>query len=533
MIRDPRGFDQGVPRWCTDQQFRTVVFVDVTAPADSDPIPPTSVPTPPPTAPPDRIVGGVAALVARRLGVDPLWVRVAFVLLALAGGIGLLLYGGLWLALIAGPQYGWRAARIVGGVVLVAGIPIVLNAGDFELLTGPVAVVLLLVGLALALWQPRPSPWPARRADADAFASEPAVVRPERVVATPDVEEPEPITPRSPPSPLGRSALGLAIAVAAIGALIDQANGGRLHPEQWLGAAAVVCGVGLLIAAFVGRGRWLIVPALLFALVGYGAGHIARVGVDSDDLFGDQSLYIGERTPGGTTTLATGIGTLNVHIDGVPDSTYTIDARVGLGTIHIFAASTVPVLVDARVDEGEIRVDGREVEAPVRLGPTDEDPLVVIDARVGRGEIEISTFDALPPMFEETGRPPIDVGSITPVAEAVGVTDDGWFVLADGSAVIDAEDVVLVGEQFDDPPGVTVIVTPAGEFRLLPRGLLFTPWMEVLDLHAIRDSLGITASTTVPATVAPATTVTPTTEATPPPATPTTSPATPTTGGTP
>ena len=49
-----------------------------------------------------RILGGVAALLADRLGIDPLWVRIGFVLLALAGGIGLVLYAGLWLVLVAG-----------------------------------------------------------------------------------------------------------------------------------------------------------------------------------------------------------------------------------------------------------------------------------------------------------------------------------------------------------------------------------------------------------------------------------------------
>lgn len=47
----------------------------------------------------DRWVGGVAGATARELGVDPLVVRASFVILALAGGWGLLLYAAAWLVL--------------------------------------------------------------------------------------------------------------------------------------------------------------------------------------------------------------------------------------------------------------------------------------------------------------------------------------------------------------------------------------------------------------------------------------------------
>src|SRR5687768_11941322 len=45
----------------------------------------------------DRKVAGVAGGLARHLDVDPLLLRVAFVVLAFFGGAGLLLYGACWL----------------------------------------------------------------------------------------------------------------------------------------------------------------------------------------------------------------------------------------------------------------------------------------------------------------------------------------------------------------------------------------------------------------------------------------------------
>src|SRR4030088_879416 len=44
----------------------------------------------------DRILGGVCSGLAEGLHVDPLWIRIAFVLLALVQGIGVVLYVVLW-----------------------------------------------------------------------------------------------------------------------------------------------------------------------------------------------------------------------------------------------------------------------------------------------------------------------------------------------------------------------------------------------------------------------------------------------------
>lgn len=52
----------------------------------------------------DRIIGGVCSGIAAGLHVDPLWVRLAFVVLAFAQGIGLLVYILLWLVMPETPQ---------------------------------------------------------------------------------------------------------------------------------------------------------------------------------------------------------------------------------------------------------------------------------------------------------------------------------------------------------------------------------------------------------------------------------------------
>ena len=52
----------------------------------------------------DPVLAGVAADLADRLGLDPVIVRIAFVVLAFAGGAGVLLYALLWLRLVRAPR---------------------------------------------------------------------------------------------------------------------------------------------------------------------------------------------------------------------------------------------------------------------------------------------------------------------------------------------------------------------------------------------------------------------------------------------
>ena len=103
----------------------------------------------------DRVLLGVAGLIADALGVDALWVRIGFVLLGLAGGVGVVLYLGVWLALIGPRTTDAMWVRYLGGVIVVAGVPLMIATVDVNITTGPLVVLVLLIALAVALWQPR------------------------------------------------------------------------------------------------------------------------------------------------------------------------------------------------------------------------------------------------------------------------------------------------------------------------------------------------------------------------------------------
>jgi len=117
----------------------------------------------------DRKVAGVAAGLARHLDIDPVILRVAFVVLTLFGGAGLVVYGACWLLL---PEDGQETAplglddRSRGVALIVAGLiglAVLLGQGDWFWVPGP------LIGLGLVVWLLM-----ARRQDSSTSTTHPA-----------------------------------------------------------------------------------------------------------------------------------------------------------------------------------------------------------------------------------------------------------------------------------------------------------------------------------------------------------------------
>ena len=116
-----------------------------------------------------RALGGVAAGVAEHLGLSPLVVRLAFVLLALSGGAGVAMYGALWVLVpqAAGPAAEGRRGASTERVQLLAlgalglGGLLLLRAWG---LASPALVPLMVVGGGVALvWRQADDAQRARR----------------------------------------------------------------------------------------------------------------------------------------------------------------------------------------------------------------------------------------------------------------------------------------------------------------------------------------------------------------------------------
>ena len=139
-------------------------------PGPSGPEPPPPEPPPPPAgggprvvrrSRTERVIAGVCGGVGRYLGVDPVLLRIAFIILALANGLGLIAYVVAWVAIPEerpgqpiGPVTEPRRETgrlVLGGSLVVLGLVLLLDrlAPNLDELFWPVAVV--AVGVAVML----------------------------------------------------------------------------------------------------------------------------------------------------------------------------------------------------------------------------------------------------------------------------------------------------------------------------------------------------------------------------------------------
>jgi phage shock protein C len=107
--------------------------------------PPSPPPPPPPPSPArlrrsrtDKVIAGVCGGMGRSLGIDPVWLRIAFVALTLAGGSGILIYIIAWIAIpeetdtepvtpASHSGGGTTPAVIIGAVLIAIGAIYLLN----------------------------------------------------------------------------------------------------------------------------------------------------------------------------------------------------------------------------------------------------------------------------------------------------------------------------------------------------------------------------------------------------------------------
>jgi len=109
----------------------------------------------------ERMIAGVCGGIGRYLGVDPVLLRIAFIVLALANGLGVIAYVVAWVAipeerpgqpLAAAPEPRREMGRLVlGGSLVVLGLVLLVDrlAPNLDELFWPVAVV--AVGVAVML----------------------------------------------------------------------------------------------------------------------------------------------------------------------------------------------------------------------------------------------------------------------------------------------------------------------------------------------------------------------------------------------
>lgn len=318
----------------------------------------------------NRIFGGVCAGLGRYFNTDPVFFRIAAVVLAFIGGAGVLLYLAALLlipnedaagaeAVAAGPNEGRNRGLVIVGVValLLVGWPFLLGAG---FIVGGILVPLaVLVVAGVLVWWLVSGEGPS--GDAGDIARRAA---------------------------LGIGILLLCGAVAVGGAWAAAAGGETV-------VAILVIGTGLAIAAgaFLRPVRWLVLPALALAL---SAGVVSASGIDLDGGVGERT-YRPDSTDELRDRYELGLGELTVDLRDadLPPGDTPLGVKLGVGSAQVIVPEGVCVATTADVGVGNVRFfrdennGGVDVDFDERPDAPTGASRVVVDAELGVGELRV------------------------------------------------------------------------------------------------------------------------------------------------
>lgn len=380
-----------------------------------------------------RKVAGVAAGIGARYGIDPVIVRVAFVVATFYGGAGVLAYLLGWLFLaeeddeaspmeaLTGrgrssssaaftvalcvamfPAFWWFFDRDFSGfiaVALIGGSLFLLHrhrshlgtarpvaaAQTSEMETGPTVV-----------WDPinpghearqRPPAW-------DPLGAAPfAWDLPEPSSREPD---PEPPAPRRRRSKVGL--VTMAFVFLTVGAIIAFApdGGGWLSVQHVIGLVLAILGLGLVAGAFSGGGRGLIGLAVPLAAMGIAMTIVWPTGITAEGVgdVDDRPLTIEQVK----NSYQRNLGSVTLDLRELPPSgEVKTKAKVDVGDVTVIVPETADVTVKCSAGVGSVTCLNEERNGPdskvttVDLGSDGKGGLVIeLDAIVsGPGSVEV------------------------------------------------------------------------------------------------------------------------------------------------
>jgi phage shock protein PspC (stress-responsive transcriptional regulator) len=420
------------------------------------------------------MIGGVAAGLARHLEIDVVWIRLAFVLTAIfASGLGLVAYLAAWLIIPAGDDRdagasgasarsggtagtaggrvpdGARGARFwvgvgligLGGVVLIDRLLSPLQARLGWISPSQLLVPLALIVIGALLWRTSRSDIRLDGAtierDVGHFAgsveheAEVAAARLEQWVdeggALPESAPPGstpgstpgsmPASPSaasgaSDPSRLTPATLGLALVAAGSVWLLSGFGLTGATFVRALAAALLVVGAGLVIGAFVGRGRGLIgtglilAPIVLIALLA-GPAHVGMraLGFGDDGIMVTDPEAVVEERPTDLASVrdsyAFGVGSIVLDLSAIDAGelaaagTTRISVELGVGDLLVVLPEDVTVVVSVALGVGQVDLAGRTSGGlgvsvtRTLIGTSDAAGTIVIDIEQGIGRVRV------------------------------------------------------------------------------------------------------------------------------------------------
>jgi phage shock protein PspC (stress-responsive transcriptional regulator) len=359
-----------------------------------------------------RKAGGVATGIALRFQIDPVIVRIAFVALALSGGVGVPLYLAGWLLL---PEEGDEVSpleslinkghssmpqgrTILLGLLMFPALAFTFDGGGFQIVVTLAAAVACIYLLQKNRGHLQPA---VTLADTPVAPTVPGAPAWDPLGAAPFAWDlPEPAPRPQPPAPRPRKprvallTMGVATMVVA-GSAIAGIWSPWFTPVHVIGLLVAVLAAGLLVGSFVGAGRsliWLLVP---LSVVGFGMTTIKFDGTGT-------SVSSYNETPKALADVRdryeTSVGSIQLDLRELPDSgsvRTAIEVELGEAVVRVPKNADVTFTCEAssigeldclgRQAEGSsVRVDGKD------LGDNGEGGLKIeLDVRSNVGEVRV------------------------------------------------------------------------------------------------------------------------------------------------
>ncbi|KRQ21513.1 hypothetical protein AOT83_25200 [Mycobacteroides sp. H001] len=347
-------------------------------------------------------LAGVAAGIGYRYNVDPLLVRVIFVVTTIFGGAGAIMYVACWLlmptARYTTPYHESKVKMVFWIIVLLlVGGPFIDPDRDPW---GFVSAVVLLGGWYLLYQRQTETPPPLASSTAQpgpaedgepnshtAAATSPLLPPPppnwDPLRAAPfawDLPDPAPLPapPAKPKSPVPKVTIGAALIVSALLVAIGLLGADWVTPVVVAAAALVVLGVGLLVGAWLRSGYSLLFLAIPLAGFVVVASSIGPLEVSLN--VGDQNYRVTEASEI-EEYYEVGVGTITLDLTQVTltnDKTVYLD--VGMGDIQVLVPPSMNVRTSCEVGMGSFDC----LPSPKGVGP-----VLTINATANVGSIEV------------------------------------------------------------------------------------------------------------------------------------------------
>jgi len=195
--------------------------------------------------------------------------------------------------------------------------------------------------------------------------------------------------PRTEPrSYLGLVAISASILVGGLFAILIAA-GVSVPGVVVASSMLLVVGLGLLVGAFRGRAKWLIIPAIVLLLVTQGTAAAARFEGSTGDVTWTPTAA--------DTSYELGAGTAELDLRGIPAGDVTINVSLGAGELIVVLPPDVALEIDSSIGAGEARLPGEQPQGGVGIDASYSVPAlgttaastVELTSSIGLGTLEV------------------------------------------------------------------------------------------------------------------------------------------------